>query len=210
MGAGNIMHGFQAPFRGSLNIPCGFGSGRGGIGFHDTRLCHADLSANTKYMVQHPDMQQAVAWKAANPNKYKRGDESALYPLTPGTDTVGTDECFTCGLHHCIGMAYLCPEVDPYETFYFQVANHIIKNSHTPPAAPAAPVRPVPSNVHWVNTTDACPGHYIPYEKQPGKWGWTWGLVEHHWVFEGNIDERSVFPKALEGFLGDKIKNGLM
>ena len=177
MGAGNIMRRFQAPFRGSLNTPGSFSFGRGGMGFHDAKLRHADLSANTKDMVQHPDtpqekvayMQQVAAWKAANPNKYKGGDEYAPYLLTPGTVAIGSDKCFTCGLHHRIGSAHLRPEVDPYKTFYRRVANHIIKDSHAPPAAstPTQP-NPVPSNVHWVDATDAYLGHYIPYEGSQG------------------------------------------
>jgi hypothetical protein len=176
MGAGNIMHGFQATSRGGQNVPGSLGFGRGGIGFRDARLRHTDLSANTKDMVQHPDTpqgnaayaQQVVAWKAANPNKYKGGDEFAPYPLMPGTDPVGTDECFNCGLRHRIRTAHLRPEVDPFEIFYRRVANRIIKDSCTPPAAPAAPTRSIPSNVHWVDATDTYPGHYIPYEGSQG------------------------------------------
>jgi hypothetical protein len=176
MGAGNIMRGFQAPSRGSPNVPGSSGFGRGGIGFRNARLRHADLSANTKDMVQHPDTpqgnaayaQQVVAWKAANPNKYKGGDEFAPYLLTPGTDPVGSDECFMCGLHHRIGSAHLRPEVDPFETFYHRVANRIIKDSRTPPTAPAVSTGPTPSNVHWVDATDTYLGHYIPYQSNQG------------------------------------------
>jgi hypothetical protein len=176
MGAGNIMHGSQATSRGGQNVPGSLGFGRGGIGFRDARLRHTDLSANTKDMVQHPDTpqgnaayaQQVVFWKAANPSKYKGGDEFAPYPLTPGTDPIGTDECFTCGLRHRIRTAHLRPEVDPFEIFYRRVTNHIIKDSRTPPAAPTTPTRSIPSNVHWVDATDTYPGHYIPYEGSQG------------------------------------------
>jgi hypothetical protein len=176
MGAGNVMCGFQAPSRGSPNVPGSSGFGRGGTGFRDARLRHADLSTNTKDMVQHLDTpqgkaayaQQVAAWKAANPNKYKGGDEFAPYPLTPRTDPVGSDECFTCGLHHRIGSTHLCSEVDPFEMFYRRVANRIIKDSRTPPTAAAVPTGPVPSNVHWVDATDTYPGHYIPYQSNQG------------------------------------------
>ena len=47
--------------------------------------------------------------------------------------------------------------MDTYETFYYRVTNHIIKDSCAPPVAPAA----ILINIYWVNATDAYPGPYF-------------------------------------------------
>ena len=117
-------------------------------GFRANHLRHADLSANTKDMIHHGDTpagqaaykEQVAAWKRANPQKQRGGDEYAPYPLTPGTLAVGTGECHTCGLRHPAGTPHLRPEVDPFETTYRRIAGHIIRTSRNTPANPTPPV----------------------------------------------------------------------
>ncbi|KAJ7773607.1 hypothetical protein DFH07DRAFT_952654 [Mycena maculata] len=95
----NIMRGFQGPVRG--------GNPTRGTGYRPNSQRMADLSANTAAMLHHADMPggrtayqaQVAAWALANP--MRRGpDEYAPYPLTPGTEPVGSGECYTCGARH--------------------------------------------------------------------------------------------------------------
>ncbi|KAJ7208696.1 hypothetical protein B0H12DRAFT_1242966 [Mycena haematopus] len=95
----------------------------------------ADLTRNTAGMPHHPDtpagraayQQQVVAWKAANPAKFNGGDEFVPYLLMPGTNAVGTGECFDCGVRHPRNTAHPRPAVDAGETYYHRVANRIIR-----------------------------------------------------------------------------------
>ncbi|KAJ7166977.1 hypothetical protein C8R46DRAFT_1095687 [Mycena filopes] len=123
MRGGNLFRGFQ---RG--------GAARGG-GYRANHLRMIDLTRNTTGLIQHADtpagrtayQQQVQAWRAANPTKHNGGDEFAPYPLTPGTDAVGSGECFDCGVHHPIGGAHPRANVDVGETYYRRVANRIIR-----------------------------------------------------------------------------------
>ncbi|KAJ7239065.1 hypothetical protein C8J57DRAFT_1372985 [Mycena rebaudengoi] len=117
--AGGVMRGGNI-FRGHQR---GGGPPRGG-GYRANHLRMADLTRNTTGLVQHADtpaghaayQQQVQAWKTANPTKFNGGDEFAPYPLTPGTDAVGTGECFDCGVRHAIGAAHTHAIVDAGET----------------------------------------------------------------------------------------------
>ena len=132
-------------------------------GFRANHLRHADLSANTKDMVHHGDtpegrtayLEQVAAWKRANPQKHRGGDEYAPYPLTPGTLAVGTGECHMCGVRHPPGTPHPRPEVDPFETTYRRIAGHIIRTSRNAPANTVPP-----TNVQYV--TAATP-EYLAY-----------------------------------------------
>ena len=65
------------------------------------------LAKSTTGMIHHANDDQGHAayaakvaeWKAANPGKYG-GDEFALFPLSPGTTSVASGECFRCGHAH--------------------------------------------------------------------------------------------------------------
>jgi hypothetical protein len=107
-------------------------------------------------MVHYPDTSkgqvayqvQVLAWKAANPHKYKGGDEYAPYPLTPGTLPVGVGECHTCGLCHPIGTPHLCAIINTFEINYHRIAGHIIRTTRNNP-----PVAPKPGNIPYIAAT---------------------------------------------------------
>ncbi|KAJ7827223.1 hypothetical protein B0H14DRAFT_2595374 [Mycena olivaceomarginata] len=89
------------------------------------------------------------AWRTANPTKYLGGDEFAPYPLTPGTDAVGTGECFDCGVRHVRDSPHPRAIVDTHETYYRRVANGIIHDDRQ--ATNVANAAGVPANVHLVH-----------------------------------------------------------
>jgi hypothetical protein len=158
MDSNNIMRAFQTPTRGRGGFL------RGGPPVYcANHLHHSDLSANTLNMLHHPNTPQGLAayafqvtaWKTANPTKYSGGDEFSLYPLPPGTDTVGKWECFECGHCHSQTGQHTGPLVDPGETHYRRVANRILRDSR----AEANEVLPV--DVRFVAATDSYPGHWV-------------------------------------------------
>ncbi|KAJ7885328.1 hypothetical protein B0H14DRAFT_3431939 [Mycena olivaceomarginata] len=106
--------------------------------------------------------QQVQVWITTNPTKYNGGDKFAPYPLTPGTDAVGTGKCFDCGVRHQISAAHPCPIVDPKETYYRCVANRIIRDDRE--ATNVANMVGVPTNVNLVQVeaTADYPAHWIP------------------------------------------------
>jgi len=173
MGANNIMSGFQ-PARGTAPVPAPPPAPtpiqRAPL-FRANHLRHADLSANTKDMVHYPNTPegqiayeaQVLAWKAANPHKYKGGDEYAPYPLTPGTLSVGTGECHSCGLRHPMGTPHLRAEVDTFETNYRRIAGHIIRTSRNNPPAP-----PKPANVQYVAAAPEYLAYLSHYNEEQG------------------------------------------
>ncbi|KAJ7768770.1 hypothetical protein B0H14DRAFT_3591452 [Mycena olivaceomarginata] len=145
MRGGNIFRGYQrggAPARGRANTA-------GLVHQGDTPQGH------TAYQ------QQVQVWIAANPTKYNGGDEFAPYPLTPGTDPVGTGERFDCGVRHQIGAPHSRPIVDPKETYYRRVANRIIRDDRE--ATNVANATGVPANVNVVEVeaTPDYPAHWV-------------------------------------------------
>ncbi|KAJ7442777.1 hypothetical protein FB451DRAFT_1296880 [Mycena latifolia] len=159
---GNLFRGHQR----------GGGPARGGAVYRANHLRMTDLTRNTTEMVQHVDtaagraayQQQVQAWKVANPTKYRGGDEYAPYPLTPGTDAVGTGECFDCGVRHAIGSAHPRTIVDPCETYYRRVANRIIREDRQ--ATNVANTAGAPANVNFVQVeaTADYPAHWVAAE----------------------------------------------
>jgi hypothetical protein len=157
MRGGNIFRRFQ---RGG----CG-----GAVGFRANHLRMADLTRNTTGMLHHPDTAagrtvyqlQVQAWHAANPGKIRGGDEFAPYPLTPGTDTVGTGECFNCGVRHAQGAPHPRVIVDTGKTYYHRVANHIICEDWQ--ATTIANAANVPANINLVEAaaTVDYPAHWV-------------------------------------------------
>lgn len=159
------------PVRGA-NLARGYQRGaapvRGG-GFRANHLRMADLTKNTAGMVHHADVPaghgayrlQVQAWKTANPTKYLGGDEFAPYPLTPGTDAVGTGECFDCGVRHARDSPHPRAIVDVHETYYRRVANRIIRDDRQ--ATNVANAAGVPANVHLVHVeaTAEYPAHWV-------------------------------------------------
>ncbi|KAJ6595417.1 hypothetical protein B0H10DRAFT_2442049 [Mycena sp. CBHHK59/15] len=129
----------------------------------------ADLTRNTAGMVHHASTPagqtayqlQVQAWAAANPTKYQGGDEYAPYPLTPGTEAVGTGECFDCGARHFKDAPHTRAIVDVKETFYRRVANRIIRDDRD--ATNMANAAGLPANVHLVHVeaTDDHPAHWV-------------------------------------------------
>jgi hypothetical protein len=91
---------------------------------------------------------QVLAWKTANPHKYKGGNKYTPYPLTPGTLSVGMGKCHNCSLHNPMGTPHLCADVDAFEMDYRRIASHIIRTSRNNPPAP-----PKPANVQYVAAT---------------------------------------------------------
>jgi hypothetical protein len=160
MHGGKIMRRFQR----------GRGSGSSGTNFFQ-RANHfrmADLSCNTRDMVHHPATPagfeaykvQVDTWKATNPTKYNGGDEYAPYPLTPGTDPVGSNECFDCGKRHDYSLLCTSARIDPGETYYRRVANRITKDDRN--AALAANAQPAHSvNLVQVAATADYPAHWV-------------------------------------------------
>ncbi|KAJ7060417.1 hypothetical protein C8F01DRAFT_1084159 [Mycena amicta] len=157
------------PMRGG-NIFRGQQRGRGaGVGFRENHLRMQDLTRNTTGVVHHADTAegraayalQVRAWKTANPTKLSGGDEYAPYPLTPGTDPVGSGECFDCGSRHGRNTPHPRGQVDAFETFYRRVANRIIRDDRN--ATNAADAAGVPANVHLVHVaaTDEYPEHWV-------------------------------------------------
>lgn len=159
MCGGNIFRGHQR----------GGGPLRGG-GYRANHLRMADLTRNTTGLVQHADtpaghaayQQQVQAWKTANPTKFNGGDEFAPYPLTPGTDAVGTGECFDCGVRHAIGAAHTHAIVDAGETYYRLVANRIIREDHQVTTAANTIGVPAHVNLIQVEATADYPAHWVP------------------------------------------------
>jgi hypothetical protein len=173
MGANNIMSGFQ-PARGTAPVsapPLAPAPIQRAPLFRANHLRHADLSANTKDMVHYPNTPegqiayeaQVLAWKAANPHKYKGGDEYAPYPLTPGTLSVGTGECHNCGLRHPMGTPHLRADVDAFETNYRRIAGHIIRTSRNNLPAP-----PKPFNVQYVAAAPEYLAYLSHYNEEQG------------------------------------------
>ena len=168
MSANNIMSGFQ-PVRGATPAPAPTPTQCTTM-FRANHLRHADLSTNTKDMVHYPDtpegqtahQAQVLAWKTANPHKYKGGDEYAPYPLTPGTLSVGVGECHTCGLRHPMGTPHLRANIDPFETNYRRIAGHIIRTSRNTPAAPK------PANVQYVAAAPEYLAYLSHYNEEQG------------------------------------------
>ncbi|KAF8207843.1 hypothetical protein K438DRAFT_1962109 [Mycena galopus ATCC 62051] len=146
----------------------GGAAARGGV-FRANHLRMADLTRNTAGMVHHASTPagqtayqlQVQAWAAANPTKYQGGDEYAPYPLTPGTEAVGTGECFDCGARHFKDAPHPRAIVDIKETFYRRVANRIIRDDCD--ATNMANAAGLPANVHLVHVeaTDDYPAHWI-------------------------------------------------
>lgn len=163
--AGGVMRGSNI-FRGHQR---GGGAARGGSVYRANHLRMVDLTRNTRGMVQQINnpagiiayQQQVQAWKVANPTKFNGGDEFAPYPLTPGTDAVGTGECFDCGVRHPIGSDHPRAAVDPGETYYRRVANRIIREDRQ--ATNVANAAGVPTNVNLVQVeaTADYPAHWV-------------------------------------------------
>ncbi|KAJ7619673.1 hypothetical protein FB45DRAFT_840119, partial [Roridomyces roridus] len=143
---------------------------RSGPGFRANHLRMADLTRNTAGMIHHANTAtgnaayqlQVQAWVAANPAKYQGGDEYAPYPLTPGTEAVGSGECFDCGTRHLRDTPHTRAIVDPKETFYRRVANRIIRDDRA--ATGMANAAGLPANIHLVHVeaTDDYPAHWVP------------------------------------------------
>ncbi|KAJ7319257.1 hypothetical protein DFH08DRAFT_819204 [Mycena albidolilacea] len=188
MRGGNIMRGFQRS--------------AGQQQFRSNHLRMADLTANTTGMVQHADnptglaayQQQVQAWITANPAKYSGGDEYAPYPLTPGTDAVGSGECFDCGVHHPRASPHPRAIVDYRETYYRRVANRIIRDDRL--ATGVANAVGAPANVNLV---------HVEATEEYGKWRRARGLVENHRVRKAEVDQAVVAPEAaVAGFRGEE------
>ncbi|KAJ6570437.1 hypothetical protein DFH09DRAFT_1313045 [Mycena vulgaris] len=156
------------PARGTRGGAAARGGGQGGV-FRANHLRMADLTRNTAGMVHHASTPagqaayqlQVQAWAAANPTKYQGGDEYAPYPLTPGTEAVGTGECFDCGARHFKDAPHTRAIVDVKETFYRRVANRIIRDDRD--ATNMANAAGLPANVHLVHVeaTDDYPAHWV-------------------------------------------------
>lgn len=171
MGANNIMNRFQ-PARSTIPAPASPPMpAQRAPAYRANHLRHADLSANTKNMVHYPDtpegqiayQAQLLAWKTANPQKYKGGDEYAPYPLTPGTLSVGVGECHSCGMRHPMGTPHPRPNVDAFETNYRRIAGHIIRTSRNAP-----PVAPKPANVQYVGANPEYLAYLSRYDEEQG------------------------------------------
>ncbi|KAJ7449772.1 hypothetical protein B0H11DRAFT_2247134 [Mycena galericulata] len=169
----------QDPFRGGImrggNIFRGYQRGGGparGGGFRANHLRMADLTRNTSGLIQHADTPaghvayqlQVQAWKTANPTKLNGGDEFAPYPLTPGTDAVGTGECFDCGVRHAIGAAHVRAIVDTGETTYRRIANQIIREDRQATNLANAVGAPANVNLVQVEVTADYPAHWVVSE----------------------------------------------
>lgn len=108
-------------------------------------------------------MVEVAAWKLVNPLRYRGSDEYAPYPLTPGSDPVGSNKCFDCGVCHPGGQ-HVWPPVDKFKSHYRAVANRIIMESHKETPS-------VIANVHFITATPDYPAHYIEFEEQGNREG---------------------------------------
>lgn len=143
------------------------------------------LAKSTTGMVHHADDEKGriaynakvAEWRAANPAK-RGGDEYAPFPLTPGTSSVGSGECYRCGHTHQWRNGELCtrPEVPKEEQFYRGVASKIICSSRqevlgtlrTTPAAVSAVHAYDTDDFIFIPATNEYPDHFIKRSDSSG------------------------------------------
>lgn len=82
--------------------------------------------------------------------------------MTPGTDAVGTGECFDCGVRHTPGSPHPRVTVNAFETYYRRVANRIIREDRQATNVANAVGAPAHVNLVQVAATDDYPAHWVP------------------------------------------------
>ena len=135
------------------------------------------LAKSTTGMIHHANDDQGRAayaakvaeWKAANPGKYG-GDEFTPFPVSPGTASVASGECFRCGHAHQWRNGDPCTQTEILreEQVYRGIASKIVRLSRKEVMNMSQPT-PAVSAVHayggddfiFIPATSDYPDHFI-------------------------------------------------
>ena len=157
---------------------------------HPTHMWEEHSIQLAKYitgMIHHTNNNQGCAeyttkvteWRTAHLGKYG-GDEFAPFPLTPGTTSVASGECFQCGHTHQWWDGDPCtqPKIPREERLYRAIASRIVQES-CKEVMNMLQSTPAVSAVHayggddfiFIPTTSDYPNHYIKWSSTSGSQG---------------------------------------